>query len=109
MKIVVGRDKLNEIQVLINFFAHPELYSSITLLLQGVYHKLVSFGALPKKLPTWQGKVVFFQVALHTTKFNEVAAGGVTYFVSQFRTFWRTNLWCFCTPRIVRLFSIWGC
>ncbi|KAF8963230.1 alpha,alpha-trehalose-phosphate synthase [Flammula alnicola] len=63
MKIVVGRDKLDEIQ--------------------GVRHKLVAFEAFLDKYPSWQGKVVLIQIALQTSEPNEAAAGGVTDVVSR--------------------------
>ncbi|KDR78129.1 hypothetical protein GALMADRAFT_94660 [Galerina marginata CBS 339.88] len=63
MKLVVGRDKLDEIQ--------------------GVRHKLVSFEAFLDKYPTFQGRVVLIQIALQTSEPNELAAGGVTDVVSR--------------------------
>ncbi|EIW74943.1 glycosyltransferase family 20 protein [Coniophora puteana RWD-64-598 SS2] len=69
MKLVVGRDKLDEIQ--------------------GVRHKLEAFAHFLKKHPESQGKVVLIQVALQTTESNELA-GGVSDVVarvnSQFST-----------------------
>ena len=63
MKLVVGRDKLDEIQ--------------------GVRHKLTAFEAFLLSQPQWQGKVVLIQVALQTTESNELAAGGVADIVSR--------------------------
>ncbi|KAJ3496620.1 hypothetical protein NLJ89_g10458 [Agrocybe chaxingu] len=62
MKLVVGRDKLDEIQ--------------------GVRHKLLAFEAFLDKYPDWQGKVVLIQVALQTTESNELA-GNVADVVSR--------------------------
>ncbi|KAH6904345.1 trehalose-phosphatase [Coprinopsis sp. MPI-PUGE-AT-0042] len=55
MKLLVGRDKLDEIQ--------------------GVRHKISAFEAFLDKNPEWQGKVVLLQVALQTTESNELAGG----------------------------------
>jgi len=78
MKIIVGRDKLDEIQ--------------------GVKHKLFAFEAFLDKYPEWRGKVrlnrnfsayahvskvVLLQVALQTTESNEAQAGGVADIVSR--------------------------
>lgn len=63
MKLVVGRDKLDEVQ--------------------GVRHKLNAFESFLIKYPEFQGKVVLIQVALQTTEFNEIAAVGVTDTVSR--------------------------
>ncbi|KAF9522515.1 alpha,alpha-trehalose-phosphate synthase [Crepidotus variabilis] len=63
MKLVVGRDKLDEIQ--------------------GVKHKLTAFESFLVKYPEFQGKIVLIQVALQTTESNEIAAGGVTDIVSR--------------------------
>ena len=62
LKIVVGRDKLDEIQ--------------------GVRHKILAFEAFLDKFPEWEGKVVLIQVALQTTESNELA-GGVADVVSR--------------------------
>ncbi|TFK27244.1 hypothetical protein FA15DRAFT_666537 [Coprinopsis marcescibilis] len=62
MKLLVGRDKLDEIQ--------------------GVRHKIQAFEAFLDKFPEWQGKVVLIQVALQTTESNELA-GGVADVVSR--------------------------
>ncbi|GBE87033.1 Putative alpha,alpha-trehalose-phosphate synthase [UDP-forming] 100 kDa [Sparassis crispa] len=62
MKLIVGRDKLDEIQ--------------------GVRHKMQAFEAFLDKYPDYQGKVVMIQVALQTTEENE-AQGGVTDMVSH--------------------------
>ncbi|TFK37501.1 alpha,alpha-trehalose-phosphate synthase [Crucibulum laeve] len=62
MKIVVGRDKLDEVQ--------------------GVRHKIQAFEAFLDKYPEFQGKVVLIQVALQTTESNELA-GGVADVVSR--------------------------
>lgn len=63
MMIVVGRDKLDEIQ--------------------GVRHKLEAFELFLKKWPEYQGKVLLLQVALQTTESNELAAGGVSDVVAR--------------------------
>lgn len=63
MRIIVGRDKLDEIQ--------------------GVKHKLTAFEYFLDKNPSWQGKVVLIQVALQTSELNEAAAGGVADVVSR--------------------------
>lgn len=55
MKLLVGRDKLDEVQ--------------------GVRHKLQAFETFLDKYPQWQGKVVLIQVALQTTEGNESASG----------------------------------
>ncbi|KAI6013261.1 glycosyltransferase family 20-domain-containing protein [Pisolithus marmoratus] len=55
MKLIVGRDKLDEIQV-------------------GV-HLLEAFEHFLKANPEFQGKVVLIQVALQTTESNELAGG----------------------------------
>ncbi|KAH7922278.1 glycosyltransferase family 20 protein [Leucogyrophana mollusca] len=62
MKIVVGRDKLDEVQ--------------------GVRHKLDAFEQFLKKYPEFQQQVVLIQVALQTTESNELA-GGVSDVVSR--------------------------
>ncbi|RXW13018.1 hypothetical protein EST38_g12836 [Candolleomyces aberdarensis] len=62
MKLLVGRDKLDEIQ--------------------GVRHKIQAFETFLDKYPEWQGKVVLIQVALQTTESNELA-GGVADVVSR--------------------------
>ncbi|KAH0834220.1 glycosyltransferase family 20 protein [Lanmaoa asiatica] len=55
MKMIVGRDKLDEVQ--------------------GVRHKIEAFERFLKKKPEFQGKVVLIQVALQTTESNELAGG----------------------------------
>ncbi|KAF9473941.1 hypothetical protein BDN70DRAFT_924896 [Pholiota conissans] len=70
MKILVGRDKLDEIQ--------------------GVKHKLTSFECFLDKYPEWQGKVVLIQVALQTSELNEAAAGGVADVVSRINSRYST-------------------
>ncbi|KAF8126309.1 glycosyltransferase family 20 protein [Boletus edulis] len=55
MKMIVGRDKLDEVQ--------------------GVRHKIEAFERFLKKNPEFQGKVVLIQVALQTTQWNELAGG----------------------------------
>lgn len=62
MKIVVGRDKLDEVQ--------------------GVRHKIQAFEYFLDKYPSFQGKAVLIQVALQTTESNEIA-GGVADVVSR--------------------------
>ncbi|KAF8200267.1 alpha,alpha-trehalose-phosphate synthase [Pholiota molesta] len=70
MKILVGRDKLDEIQ--------------------GVKHKLAAFERFLDKYPAWQGKVVLIQVALQTSELNEAAAGGVTDVVARINSRYST-------------------
>ncbi|KAI6013248.1 glycosyltransferase family 20 protein [Pisolithus marmoratus] len=62
MKLIVGRDKLDETQ--------------------GVRHKLEAFDHFLKANPEFQGKVVLIQVALQTTESNELA-GGVSDVVAR--------------------------
>ncbi|KAG6333800.1 hypothetical protein ID866_5295 [Astraeus odoratus] len=62
MKLIVGRDKLDEIQ--------------------GVRHKIEAFEQFLKAYPEFQGKVVLIQVALQTTESNELA-GGVSDVVAR--------------------------
>ncbi|KAL0953061.1 hypothetical protein HGRIS_007261 [Hohenbuehelia grisea] len=62
MKMIVGRDKLDEIQ--------------------GVRHKIQAFETFLERYPEFQQKVVLIQVALHTTESNELA-GGVADVVSH--------------------------
>lgn len=62
MKLVVGRDKLDEVQ--------------------GVRHKIAAFEEFLTKFPEYQGKVVLLQVALHTTEENE-HHGGVSDVVAR--------------------------
>ncbi|THH21691.1 hypothetical protein EUX98_g8296 [Antrodiella citrinella] len=62
MKLIVGRDKLDEIQ--------------------GVRHKLQAFASFLEKHPEYQGKAVLIQVALQTTEENELQ-GGVSDIVSH--------------------------
>ncbi|KAJ7480172.1 alpha,alpha-trehalose-phosphate synthase [Mycena galericulata] len=68
MKIVVGRDKLDEIQ--------------------GVRHKLLAFQAFLEKYPEFQHKVVLIQVALQTTATDLAGsiADVVTHINSRFST-----------------------
>ncbi|KAG2078648.1 glycosyltransferase family 20 protein [Suillus decipiens] len=91
MMIVVGRDKLDEIQ--------------------GVKHKLEAFEVFLKKWPEYQGKVclspppppplpifpsllpirvILLQVALQTTESNELAAGGVSEIVARINSAFST-------------------
>lgn len=70
MMIVVGRDKLDEIQ--------------------GVKHKLEAFELFLKKWPEYQGKVLLLQVALQTTESNELAAGGVSDVVARINSAFST-------------------
>ncbi|KAF8656163.1 hypothetical protein AX16_002732 [Volvariella volvacea WC 439] len=69
MKILVGRDKLDEIQ--------------------GVKQKLQAFENFLEKYPEWQQKVVLIQVALQTTESNELA-GGVADVVSRVNSHYST-------------------
>ncbi|KAF8636145.1 hypothetical protein AX17_003758 [Amanita inopinata Kibby_2008] len=69
MKIVVGRDKLDEIQ--------------------GVRHKILAFEMFLDKHPEFQGKVVLIQVALQTTETNE-SHGGVADIVSRINSRYST-------------------
>ncbi|KAF8575194.1 glycosyltransferase family 20 protein [Ramaria rubella] len=62
MKLIVGRDKLDEVQ--------------------GVRHKLLAFEAFLSRFPEFQGEVVLIQVALSTTEENELQ-GGVSDLVSR--------------------------
>ncbi|KAI0056939.1 alpha-trehalose-phosphate synthase [Artomyces pyxidatus] len=62
VKLVVGRDKLDEVQ--------------------GVRHKLLAFEAFLDKHPEYHQKVVLIQVALQTTEENE-AHGGVADVVAR--------------------------
>ncbi|KAJ3568203.1 hypothetical protein NP233_g5869 [Leucocoprinus birnbaumii] len=62
MKIVVGRDKLDEVQ--------------------GVRQKIQAFERFLERYKEFQGKVVLIQVALQTTETNELA-GGVSDAVSR--------------------------
>ncbi|KAI6022074.1 glycosyltransferase family 20-domain-containing protein [Pisolithus marmoratus] len=62
MKLIVGREELNEIQ--------------------GVRHKLEAFEHFLKANPEFQGKVILIQVALRTTESNELA-GGVSDVVAR--------------------------
>ena len=55
MKIIVGRDKLDNIQ--------------------GVRQKIQAFETFLDKYPEYQGKVVLIQVALQTTEENEMQGG----------------------------------
>jgi trehalose 6-phosphate synthase/phosphatase len=69
MKMIVGRDKLDEIQ--------------------GVRHKLLAFEVFLDKHPEFQGKVVLIQVALQTTERNELH-GGVADVVSRINSRYST-------------------
>ncbi|EKM52411.1 glycosyltransferase family 20 protein [Phanerochaete carnosa HHB-10118-sp] len=62
MKLIVGRDKLDEIQ--------------------GVRHKILAFEQFLTRHPEYQGKVVLIQVALQTTEENELQ-GSVSEVVSH--------------------------
>ncbi|KAJ8489164.1 hypothetical protein ONZ45_g13684 [Pleurotus djamor] len=72
MKMIVGRDKLDEIQ--------------------GVRHKIQAFEMFLEKYPEFQQKVVLLQVALHTTESNELA-GGVADVVSHINSRFSTLTW----------------
>ncbi|KIL62946.1 glycosyltransferase family 20 protein [Amanita muscaria Koide BX008] len=69
MKMIVGRDKLDEIQ--------------------GVRHKIQAFETFLDKHPEFQGKVVLIQVALQTTETNELH-GGVADVVSRINSRYST-------------------
>ncbi|KAF8884515.1 glycosyltransferase family 20-domain-containing protein [Infundibulicybe gibba] len=69
MKLVVGRDKLDEIQ--------------------GVRQKIQAFETFLEKYPEFQQKVVLIQVALQTTESNELA-GGVADVVSRINSRYST-------------------
>ncbi|KAI6023022.1 glycosyltransferase family 20 protein [Pisolithus microcarpus] len=69
MKLIVGRDKLDEIQ--------------------GVRHKIEAFEHFLKANPEFQGKVVLIQVALQTTESNELA-GGVSDVVARINSAFST-------------------
>ncbi|KAF8718268.1 hypothetical protein AX14_011953 [Amanita brunnescens Koide BX004] len=62
MKMIVGRDKLDEVQ--------------------GVRHKILAFERFLDQHPEYQEKVVLIQVALQTTETNELH-GGVAEIVSR--------------------------
>lgn len=62
MTLIVGRDKLDEIQ--------------------GVRHKIQAFETFLEKHPEYLGKIVLIQVALQTTEENELQ-GGVADLVSH--------------------------
>ncbi|TDL26924.1 glycosyltransferase family 20 protein [Rickenella mellea] len=62
MKLIVGRDKLDEVQ--------------------GVRQKLQAFEMFLEKYPDFRGKIVLIQVALSTTEENE-AQGGVADIVAR--------------------------
>ncbi|KAF7979898.1 hypothetical protein HWV62_40284, partial [Athelia sp. TMB] len=69
MKLIVGRDKLDEVQ--------------------GVRHKIKAFEMFLDKYPEFQQKVVLIQVALQTTETNELAGGvadAVSHINSRFST-----------------------
>lgn len=76
LKLLVGRDKLDEIQVCVptilvhcsNLLTHPPI-------LKGVRHKLLAFEAFLDKNPDFRGKVILVQVALQTTEENELLGG----------------------------------
>ncbi|KDQ50611.1 glycosyltransferase family 20 protein [Jaapia argillacea MUCL 33604] len=55
MKMIVGRDKLDEVQ--------------------GVRHKIQAFEVFLEKHPEYLGKIVLIQVALQTTETNELQGG----------------------------------
>jgi trehalose 6-phosphate synthase/phosphatase len=96
MKIVVGRDKLDIIQV--RFTSAPS-FASTNIIKQGVRHKILAFETFLERYPEFQQKVivnspciyhklishaqvVLIQVALQTTESNETA-GGVADVVSH--------------------------
>ncbi|KAF9490894.1 alpha,alpha-trehalose-phosphate synthase [Pleurotus eryngii] len=72
LKLVVGRDKLDEVQ--------------------GVRHKIRAFEMFLEKHPEFQQKVVLIQVALQTTETNEFA-GGVADAVSHINSRFSTLTW----------------
>ncbi|KAF7306516.1 Alpha,alpha-trehalose-phosphate synthase [Mycena indigotica] len=71
MKIVVGRDKLDEIQ--------------------GVRHKLLAFQAFLEKYPEFQNKIVLIQVALQTTLTD--LAGNIADIVTHINSRFSTLTW----------------
>ncbi|KAF7310535.1 Alpha,alpha-trehalose-phosphate synthase [Mycena chlorophos] len=71
MKIVVGRDKLDEIQ--------------------GVRHKLLAFQAFLEKYPEFQNKIVLIQVALQTTLTD--IAGNIADIVTHINSRFSTLTW----------------
>ncbi|KAJ7071405.1 alpha,alpha-trehalose-phosphate synthase [Mycena amicta] len=71
MKIVVGRDKLDEIQ--------------------GVRHKLLAFQAFLERYPEFQNKVVLIQVALQTTLTD--IAGNIADIVTHINSRFSTLTW----------------
>lgn len=75
MKLLVGRDKLDEIQVRFLSLTPPYKLAYALLVLQGVRHKLLAFEAFLDKNADFRGKVVLVQVALQTTEENELLGG----------------------------------
>lgn len=69
MKMLVGRDKLDEVQ--------------------GVRHKILAFEMFLDKHPEFRGKVVLIQVALQTTEENELQ-GGVADIVARINSRYST-------------------
>ena len=80
MKLIVGRDKLDEVQVRIKDSCIWG--NKLTRIVQGVRHKVQAFETFLDKHPEYQGKVVLIQVALQTTEENEVQ-GGVADVISH--------------------------
>ena len=78
MKLVVGRDKLDEVQVSPSFLPPP----GDLPVHQGVRHKILAFEAFLDKHPEYHQKVVLIQVALQTSEQNE-AHGGVADLVAR--------------------------
>jgi trehalose-6-phosphate synthase len=79
VKLVVGRDKLDEVQVRPYF---PNQQDVIHHPLKGVRHKLLAFEAFLDKHPEYHQKVALIQVALQTSEENE-AHGGVADIVAR--------------------------
>jgi trehalose-6-phosphate synthase len=79
VKLVVGRDKLDEVQVRPSFLY---LLTFIYQYVQGVRHKLLAFEAFLDKHQEYHEKVVLIQVALQTSEENE-ALGGVADLVAR--------------------------
>ncbi|KAI6013251.1 glycosyltransferase family 20-domain-containing protein, partial [Pisolithus marmoratus] len=86
MKLIVGRDKLDETQVGIRSL-HTYLHEFTAHI--GVLHELERFEHFLKANPEFQGKVVLIQVALQTTESNELA-GGVSDVVARINTAFST-------------------
>ena len=86
MKILVGRDKLDNIQVRHIFREEKHI---LTRIFQGVRNKVQAFEQFLVKHPEYQGKVVLIQVALQTTEENELQGGvaeAVSHINSRFST-----------------------